>query len=259
MTALIAAPTSVYKAAKILDGKIKGWYKRINISILAMGNPENCILGQLFNGNCYDQNIFDSTIEIKGWSMWVASALSNGFDYAFPQSERKNHKAWVRQIEKRLARNAKLVAQRAAAKTAKQLIKLEDVNPADNQQVFDYVVQQLRLQGVKATSSDDNINSCAAGKCKYRGPDNTKCAAGQLIPNSDYNPSFEGYSVIPSNVNSSSPDALVSVYFGKRNFDLKFVKRLQTIHDTIPVGGWESEWQDLASDFKLVYSSPVVK
>lgn len=60
-----------------------------------------------------------------------------------------------------------------------------DYRTATAQQVFNYVVLALVMQGNR--SVDNN------GMCLYRSPDGRKCAAGHLIPDSEYYPSMEGY------------------------------------------------------------------
>lgn len=58
----------------------------------------------------------------------------------------------------------------------------------NKQKLFDTVVKGLLAQGMP---SIDTHNL----ECKYRGPGGTKCAAGQIIPDEDYDPSWEGNSV----------------------------------------------------------------
>lgn len=53
-----------------------------------------------------------------------------------------------------------------------------------NQEIFDYVCSKLLLQGNKC--SDENFG------CRYRGANDTKCAAGWLIDDEVYTRSLEG-------------------------------------------------------------------
>lgn len=52
-----------------------------------------------------------------------------------------------------------------------------------HQEAFDLALNHLRQQGRRA------INDL--GLCVYRGPDNTKCAVGALIPDDKYDPEFD--------------------------------------------------------------------
>lgn len=63
---------------------------------------------------------------------------------------------------------------------------MEDVRQLSAQEIFEKAATHLLKQGVKST--DD-------GRCRYRGPDNTMCAVGALIPDNAYDPDFEGISV----------------------------------------------------------------
>jgi hypothetical protein len=51
------------------------------------------------------------------------------------------------------------------------------------QKIFNKVVQHLH---------DQKEPSIENGNCKYRGPNNLKCAIGALIPDSSYDPKMEG-------------------------------------------------------------------
>lgn len=53
--------------------------------------------------------------------------------------------------------------------------------------IFDYVYDRLNKQGCASISASD--------ECRYRGPTGRRCAAGWLIPDDQYNASFEGRTV----------------------------------------------------------------
>lgn len=118
------------------------------------------------------------------------------------------------------------------------------------QEIFDIVVTSLRLQGVKSRRE--------SGSCLYRGPNNTKCAAGWLIPDEKYKSEFELCdsigNIIAKDVSNresceiSLYDCLVEVA-GEEN--LYFISILQDIHDHVSVHAWESEWEKLAKDYNL--------
>ena len=85
------------------------------------------------------------------------------------------------------------------------------------QEMFDTVVAHLIQQGVP--SVDDT------GVCMYRGPNNTKCAIGCLIPNENYDESFEGRSVFYSVVRNSLP-------FHVDDPMMNLLSSLQNAHDS---------------------------
>lgn len=68
--------------------------------------------------------------------------------------------------------------------------------------------------------------------CLYRGPHGRKCAAGHLIKDKHYDPSIEGEGVgcsVTSGKLSNATQRLLKS--GVRKHQLKFVQRLQGIHD----------------------------
>lgn len=91
------------------------------------------------------------------------------------------------------------------------------MNKLSNQECFDKVwdwfVVNRNPQSVK-----DNV-------CQYRGPNGTKCAAGVLIPDEDYDIGFEGFSVGGGN------DSL-NQYISNLVQDYNFLRKLQGIHDS---------------------------
>ncbi len=118
-------------------------------------------------------------------------------------------------------------------------------NPADNQEVFDFVVNALRKQGCKSEDSEG---------CLYRGPNGTKCAAGHLIPNEDYRRSFEGKT---SYYNDMGVQSAPAVYLHDAGYNCDLVTALQGIHDTQRVEDWENSFKRAAKDYKLIYKEPV--
>lgn len=110
------------------------------------------------------------------------------------------------------------------------------MNKLTNQEVFDKVVTALRAQGCKSLDHDDN--------CMYRGNNNTKCAAGHILPDELYNPKLEQYIVYDIDIF----DSLVE--------NLQFLRHLQRIHDTNKVSSWEDHWKKLAGEHNLIYIQP---
>lgn len=108
---------------------------------------------------------------------------------------------------------------------------------ATKQETFDAVVTHLRKQGRKALS--------AHGKCAYRGSDGTKCAAGCLIPDGEYEPTIEGASVTG-----------LCDLFVRLGHDVTLLYRLQMAHDTYLTTEWEKEFADIAKSNGLTYAPP---
>lgn len=55
------------------------------------------------------------------------------------------------------------------------------------QDIFDTAVGGVIAQGRPSVNAD--------GQCMYRSPDGAKCAAGQLIPDDQYNPAWENKNI----------------------------------------------------------------
>ena len=56
---------TIREAADILDEMVPGWYKKINLDTLDMGENKLCILGQVY-GNYYN-NPINTRAKIEGW------------------------------------------------------------------------------------------------------------------------------------------------------------------------------------------------
>jgi hypothetical protein len=121
-----------------------------------------------------------------------------------------------------------------------------------NQQTFDKVVKALRLQG--KPSFDPETFSCL-----YRGPDNTKCAAGHLIPNDKYRPEFEEGSVHREDI---------KYVIETEGYNLTLVVDLQLCHDMSATDTYhtndsfmeklERRLKKTAREFNLVYTDPTI-
>lgn len=59
--------------------------------------------------------------------------------------------------------------------------------PKTQQAIFDFIAPRLYKQGIASVDG--------SGTCQYRGPHDTKCAVGFLIPNSVYKKTMEGKTV----------------------------------------------------------------
>jgi hypothetical protein len=91
-------------------------------------------------------------------------------------------------------------------------------------------------------------------RCAYRGPNGMKCAAGHLIPDEQYSPKMEGWSVscftseMKDNPFHNIPDIMNQP---------QFVRKLQEIHDDYTVPAWEQLWQEFALEHDLIYTPPL--
>lgn len=112
------------------------------------------------------------------------------------------------------------------------------------QETFETVVKHLIRQGKKA----EIVGSLS---CRYRTPDGLKCAAGCLIPDSEYSPSFEGQivgGIIDRGMQSMNSLSLLLVRLGH---DIRLVRRLQLIHDSCEPNQWPERLKYLGQEFDL--------
>lgn len=91
----------------------------------------------------------------------------------------------------------------------------------NRQEIFNTVVRHLHAQGKPCI---------VKGICRYRGPDNTRCAIGALILDEFYTPEMEGKGVTMDSVWQALQKSLNDSLTGERAF---FVG-LQTVHDNWP-------------------------
>ena len=98
-----------------------------------------------------------------------------------------------------------------------------------NQQTFTLVRNHLLKQGKKAL--DDRCNCCYL-------TNGLKCAAGCLIPEGKYDPSFERREVPKVMIENGFSD-----WFGH---NARLVSLLQYIHDCSPSREWDKRLSDLA-------------
>jgi hypothetical protein len=107
-----------------------------------------------------------------------------------------------------------------------------------SQEIFNTVATKLLAQGVAAASPD--------GKCFYRGPNGTKCAAGHLIPDENYSETLE---------HKPASNELVMKAMGIDETDKRLVRTLQGAHDNTlrnqGIDVWKKRMRIIASDYKL--------
>lgn len=114
------------------------------------------------------------------------------------------------------------------------------------QETFDIVAKHLLAQNKKALAVfEDNINE----GCAYRGADGTKCAAGCLIPDDKYDPTFEGVGVVMEDyapppwtqADDTAARALrLQAILLAEGHNLGLVQNLQKIHDHCHPQDWKT-------------------
>lgn len=126
------------------------------------------------------------------------------------------------------------------------MITLSTLKDATPQQVFDQCKHHLLTQGKKSQkeneSADLNSGIIAVLSCAYKGANNTACAAGCFIGDSEYDPSFEG----------AHWNWLVSEKKVPSNHE-SLIRCLQIIHDHSDVSEWPKKLENLAIEFNLIY------
>lgn len=104
------------------------------------------------------------------------------------------------------------------------------------QEIFDYVVRFLTKQAARSFEKYEN----GVKKCKYRGPNGLRCAAGCLIDDSEYKSYFEGRGW-----------DLISDETGQ-HAHLELIRELQYIHDqSFTFRCWSRRWRSLAKERNL--------
>ena len=103
----------------------------------------------------------------------------------------------------------------------------------DNQEAFNFIGAHLLTQ--RAQSRDPS-------GCRYRGPNGTKCAVGALIPDDQYDPTFEGSPV--GAIQDDTP--------ALEGLDFQLLSQLQNIHDLLPnPQQWGAELRTVAKAHNL--------
>lgn len=87
----------------------------------------------------------------------------------------------------------------------------------DNQAAFDKMIQHCFDQGVQSRTVRPNWGGHAI--CAYRGTEGRACAVGCLIPDSEYDPAFEGEPV--DDINCAALKGL----------DIRMLSEVQSLHD----------------------------
>lgn len=119
-------------------------------------------------------------------------------------------------------------------------------NPTNKNEVFDFVLKNIIKQG--GPSLD-----IFTWECMYRGSNGRKCAVGILIPDEDFDPNFEGLKpwIDMTHIETPIPEnrLILINYLKSKNYDLKFLRDLQLIHD---------ECSDI-DDFNFHYANKMIE
>ncbi len=110
---------------------------------------------------------------------------------------------------------------------------------------------QETLNTVMRHAYKQNCKSGVQGACLYRGPNNTRCFIGALIPDDVYRQEMEKHSV--SSLSDFNPvvDQHLTIDGWPPEITYPFLRRLQSIHDRTPVGKWPKYFAMFANMFKL--------
>lgn len=118
-----------------------------------------------------------------------------------------------------------------------------------NQEVFDTVVRHLKVQGKRSGVYKANPPWPEKFYCLYRGPNNTSCAVGCLIPDDMYSPDLE---------NRPAGAAAINWILLELDISPGLASGLQRVHDSSM--SWNSNanmrsaLNVVAKDYKLDYS-----
>ena len=114
------------------------------------------------------------------------------------------------------------------------MITLATLPQASEQEVFDQVKTHLLTQ---------NERSGTSGLCLYRGPNDTKCAAGCLMSDEEYDKDFEDNDWFQ-----------LTDEHNVTNAHSHLIRNLQKLHDESPVQEWKTELKLLAKNLNLKYN-----
>lgn len=111
-----------------------------------------------------------------------------------------------------------------------KIITLANLTESTPMEVFQFVEHHLLSQDEKSSGADLEI-------CYYRGDNNLKCAAGCLMSDDEYSPTFEKKDWITLVWNGLVPAA---------HRDL--IQKLQYIYDEFPIEAWKHHLESLRKD-----------
>ncbi len=135
--------------------------------------------------------------------------------------------------------------------------------PTTAQAIFDHVVTHLRKQNAKSSVAEPHGDVCV-----YRSPDGLMCAAGCLIPDELYHPTFEhsgfvyvlacdlhlrDYTTEEEPKVTEKVRQLREVYSEHKGM----ISEMQKTHDKLLISDWEGSFRRIAADYDLQYAEPV--
>jgi len=94
-----------------------------------------------------------------------------------------------------------------------------------------------------AQNAKSEVKNEIENRCLYRGPNNTACAVGCLIPDDEYSPEFEAMSLVRVQESVST----------LRDLRFEFLFGAQRVHDAYPVSLWPEKLKALAESWNLKY------
>lgn len=112
-------------------------------------------------------------------------------------------------------------------------ISIHNLHEFTDNQIIDFVAARLAEQGRKSQQE-----GCVHGGCLYRGPNNTKCAFGWLIPDSEFN----------SDMEQIGAGSVIETYFPAAENYIDLISALQNVHDGIPVDKWAAAFELLKKE-----------
>lgn len=122
----------------------------------------------------------------------------------------------------------------------------------NQQEIYNTVLFGLRKQGRASIAIEGNGRTL----CRYRGTGGTKCAAGMLIKDENYDAFFEGRTVADSDVKQ----ALISSGVPDTETTFILIGECQGAHDRemkdCGLKGWEARMARIARRFELDYTQP---
>lgn len=104
--------------------------------------------------------------------------------------------------------------------------------PTNKQEIFNEVYTKLVKQGAPSIEN---------GVCRYRGPNNTRCAVGWLIPDEEYQETFEAKGVVTVAREEIEEGPLRKFLWENQ----EFLEELQKAHDSLLEYGYSDYPADL--------------
>lgn len=114
------------------------------------------------------------------------------------------------------------------------MISIATLKDAKAEQVFNQVAAHLLKQNKRSITTDDQgfVN------CQYRSPEGLMCAAGCLMSEEEYHPSFENTSYDGLTFEESGPTSKLK--------HVKLIQELQALHDGYGPEDWKNELKAIA-------------